>query len=64
LPGDFAALSAPTVKDEVLDDVAAALRRLRLEEDLADSRIVVVGHSLGAMLARASRPKAGTCRVW
>jgi uncharacterized protein len=50
-PEDFAALPAPTVKDEVLDDVAAALRQLRLERDVAESKIVVLGHSLGAMLA-------------
>ena len=59
LPGDFAALSAPTVKDEVLDDVAAALRQLRLEEVVAASKIVVVGHSLGAMLAPRIAAESG-----
>jgi len=38
LPGDFAALSAPTVQDEVLDDVAAALRHLAQREAARRSR--------------------------
>ena len=41
------------VKDEVLDDVAAALRRLRLEEDLADSKL----SSSATVLARCSPPR-------
>ncbi len=58
-PRDFAALSAPTVKDEVLDDVAAALRQLRLEADVAGSKIVILGHSLGAMLAPRIAAESG-----
>jgi alpha-beta hydrolase superfamily lysophospholipase len=48
-PEAFAALAAPTVKDEVLDDVAAALDWLAARENLGAR--FVIGHSLGAMLA-------------
>ena len=40
-----------TVKQEVTDDVLAALRLLRQTPGVDTTRIYVVGHSLGAMLA-------------
>ena len=49
LPAAFAALASPTVKEEVLDDVATALQTLALRDDVGP--LVVVGHSLGALLA-------------
>jgi pimeloyl-ACP methyl ester carboxylesterase len=51
LPEEFTTLSAPTVWDEVLYDVVAALRQLAKQEEVDGRRIVIVGHSLGAMLA-------------
>ncbi len=40
-----------TVKDEVLDDALAALKVLRETPGVDTGRLVVVGHSLGALLA-------------
>lgn len=40
-----------TVDDEVIDDALAAVALLRTEPRVDGARIVVVGHSLGAMLA-------------
>jgi uncharacterized protein len=45
-----AALSQPTVKDEVIDDVIAAVTLLRATEGIDPKRIFVAGHSLGGML--------------
>lgn len=46
----FVAMPQATVKDEVLDDVAAATALLRNTASINPSRIVVLGHSLGGML--------------
>ena len=40
-----------TVDDEVVDDALAAVQLLRKEPSIDPARIVVVGHSLGGMLA-------------
>jgi alpha-beta hydrolase superfamily lysophospholipase len=48
-PAEWSAVAAPTVKDEALDDVAAALELLAGRDDFGP--ILVVGHSLGAVLA-------------
>ena len=40
-----------TVDDEVVDDAVAAVQLLRTESRVDPARIVVVGHSLGGMLA-------------
>jgi uncharacterized protein len=40
-----------TLKDEVLDDAVAALQLLRAQPGVDPTRVFVVGHSLGAMLA-------------
>jgi dienelactone hydrolase len=45
-----AQISNLTVKEEVLDDVIAAAAQLRTTPKIDPHRIVVVGHSLGAML--------------
>ena len=45
-----------TVKEEVLDDVQAAVALLRTRKEIDPKRIVVVGHSVGAYLG----PKIGT----
>ncbi len=52
-----------TVKEEVIDDGVAAVRLLRARPEVAQNRIFVVGHSLGAMMApevaRKAAPVAG-----
>jgi uncharacterized protein len=45
-----------TVKEEVLDDVLAALQLLRKQKGVDGKKVFVLGHSLGAILA----PKLGT----
>jgi len=44
-----------TVKDEVLDDAVAAVRLLQKTDKIDPKKVLVLGHSLGAMLA----PKIG-----
>lgn len=46
----MAAMTILTVKDEVLDDVTAAIRLLRDTKKVDSKRIFVLGHSLGGML--------------
>jgi dienelactone hydrolase len=46
------------VDDEVIDDAVAAVKLLRARPDVAQNRIFVVGHSLGAMLAPEIAKKA------
>lgn len=46
----IAALEHPTVKDEVIDDVMAAVTLLRTTQGVDPKRIFVAGHSLGGML--------------
>jgi dienelactone hydrolase len=52
-----------TVKEEIIDDGAAAVHLLRTRPEVAHDRIFVVGHSLGAVMApevaRKARPVAG-----
>jgi dienelactone hydrolase len=52
-----------TVDTEVIEDGVAAVRVLRARRDVAQDRIFVIGHSLGAMLApeiaKKARPVAG-----
>jgi dienelactone hydrolase len=48
-----------TVDVEVIDDGVAAVRLLRARRDVAQGRIFVIGHSLGAMLAPEIAKKAG-----
>ena len=43
--------SKATVEDEILLDAVAAVRLLQARHDVAQDRIFVLGHSLGAMLA-------------
>ena len=43
--------STVTIEDEVLDDVAAAIRFAVGQENLDTDRLIVIGHSLGGMLA-------------
>jgi len=40
-----------TVKEETIDDALAAVKRLRTRDEIDPSRIYVLGHSLGGMLA-------------
>ncbi|HWN58644.1 MAG TPA: alpha/beta fold hydrolase [Methylomirabilota bacterium] len=47
-----------TVDEEVIDDAVAAVNLLRTRRDVMADRIVVVGHSLGAMLAPEIAKKA------
>lgn len=47
-----------TVDEEVIDDAVAAVNLLRARRDVVADRIVVVGHSLGAMLAPEIAKKA------
>ncbi len=49
-PKRIAAIRELTVKEEVLDDAAAATRLLRGRERINPGRIFVLGHSLGGML--------------
>ena len=42
--------AAITLRDEVLDDLDAAITLLRTDERFSESRIYVLGHSLGGML--------------
>lgn len=46
----IAAISGFTVKEEVVDDALAAVELLRKEPGVDAARIVVLGHSLGAMM--------------
>lgn len=45
-----------TVKDEILDDVAYAIQYAKQDKNLKNSKIIVLGHSLGGMLT----PKIAT----
>ena len=47
------------VDEEVIQDGVAAVRLLRARRDVAQDRIFVLGHSLGAMLAPEIAKKAG-----
>ncbi len=47
-----------TVDDEVVQDGVAAVRMLQARRDVAQNRIFVIGHSLGAMLAPEIAQKA------
>jgi dienelactone hydrolase len=48
--GKLASIAAFTVKDEVVDDVLAAVELLRKTEGIDAKRVFVLGHSLGGML--------------
>ncbi|HEX6162603.1 MAG TPA: alpha/beta fold hydrolase [Vicinamibacterales bacterium] len=48
---NVASLSAFTVKEEVVDDAVAAVKKLRDTRGIRPDRVFVLGHSLGAMLA-------------
>ena len=50
-PAAVAALTNPTVQDETIDDVNAAVAVMVSRPDTDPARIIVVGHSLGATLA-------------
>jgi uncharacterized protein len=50
-PESFSGLKNPTVKEEALDDVSAALEFLEARPDIDPRRITVIGHSLGGTLA-------------
>jgi hypothetical protein len=50
-PEAFTSLKNLTVKEEVLDDVSAALELLKSRSELDADRITVIGHSLGGTLA-------------
>ena len=50
--------SKATVEDEILLDAVAAVRLLQARHDVAQDRIFVIGHSLGAMLAPEIAKKA------
>ena len=50
-PADMAALVAPTVKEEALDDAAAAVALVAARPEIDARRIVIAGHSLGATMA-------------
>jgi dienelactone hydrolase len=47
----MAALSGMTVKQEVIDDVLEAVKALRAQPRIDGTRVFVLGHSLGGMLA-------------
>ena len=47
-----------TVDDEVVQDAVAAVRMLQGRRDVAQNRIFIIGHSLGAMLAPEIAQKA------
>lgn len=51
--------SAYTVEDEIIEDVLAAIDLLRSEADVDDSKIFLLGHSLGGMLAPRIASQAG-----
>jgi uncharacterized protein len=50
-PQEFAPSRAFTVREEVIEDARAAVALLRARHEIDPRRIVVLGHSLGAMLA-------------
>lgn len=50
-PKSLGDLSKLTAKEEVVDDVLAALALLRGRKDVDPNRIYVLGHSLGALMA-------------
>jgi dienelactone hydrolase len=50
-PAAFAAIRGLTVKDETIDDALAAVEFLRRDPSIDARRIVVLGHSLGGMVA-------------
>ena len=50
--------TALTVDNEVVEDAVAAVQMLRGRRDVAQDRIFVIGHSLGAMLAPEIAKKA------
>jgi hypothetical protein len=63
-PGAFLHLKDATVKEEALDDVALAIALLRARSDIDADRIIVLGHSLGGMLApRIAADNPGVSRI-
>lgn len=53
-PEEGAALGSDlTLREEVLDDVAAAVQLLRADERIAAAQVFVLGHSMGGMLLPA-----------
>jgi dipeptidyl aminopeptidase/acylaminoacyl peptidase len=56
----MAAVAQLTVKDEVIDDVIAAVRLLRATEGIDPKRLFVAGHSLGGMLIPRIAAEAGS----
>jgi alpha-beta hydrolase superfamily lysophospholipase len=57
--GKMASLPQLTVKEEVIDDVIAAVKLLRAAEGIDPKRIFVAGHSLGGMLVPRIAAAAG-----
>jgi dienelactone hydrolase len=62
LAGRLNALGPITVKDEVVDDVVAAVAFLKKAPRIDPARIFVVGHSLGGMLVPRIARADGTIR--
>jgi uncharacterized protein len=58
--GKMASLKQLTVKEEVIDDVIAAVKLLRGTEGIDPTRVFVAGHSLGGMLIPRIAAAAGS----
>lgn len=50
-PGEMAALESVTVAEETIDDALLALKLIRRDKRVDKARVVLLGHSLGGMLA-------------
>ncbi len=51
-----------TVKEETIDDAVSAIELLRADPRVDSSRIYLIGHSMGAMLAPRIDAEGGNCR--
>lgn len=59
-PAEVAGIAEPTVKDEVIDDVLAAVEFAQSRSEIDSEQIYLAGHSLGGMLIPRIAPQTPT----